>query len=56
MYQELEVAPDSIRVEDSAPRVLCDCACGEPVPADGDEAPAGNKTAVNLEVHYDING
>jgi hypothetical protein len=56
MYRELEVAPDLIRAGDAASPAPCDCVCGEPAPADVDEAPAGNKSAVYIELYFEING
>lgn len=56
MYRELETPADQIRAEKQDSSTPCDCVCGEPAPSDADEAPAGNKTAVILEVHWDING
>ena len=56
MYRELETRPDQAKAEESKSPAPCDCVCSEPAPADGDEAPAGNKSAVILQVYYDING
>jgi hypothetical protein len=56
MYRELEVVPEPIRAGDVAPPVPCECDCAEPTPADGEEAPAGNKTAVITQVYYVMNG
>ena len=56
MYRELEVLPDAPRAENPESPTPCDCVCGEPAPADSAESPAGNKTAVIMEVYWDING
>lgn len=39
-----------------APAAPCDCTCAQPVPADGGEAPAGNRSLVNTGVYWTING
>ena len=56
MYRELEVVPESIKAEDDASPVPCECDCAEPAPADGEEAPAGNKTAAITQAFYVMNG
>lgn len=60
MYRELEEklqagqgGPDA---REPGAEAICDCQCAEPVPEGAAEAPAGNKSAVNLRLHYEING
>ena len=56
MYRELDTPAEPIQAEKPDTSTPCDCVCGEPAPADAAEAPAGNKTAVIMEVYWDING
>lgn len=39
-----------------APAVDCECSCAEPTPADGDEAPVGNRSLNQTGVHWVLNG
>lgn len=56
MFKELEDGGTGTGPEQPAPAGECNCACSEPVPADGDEAPAGNRSLVYTGEYWDING
>lgn len=55
MYHELDAADRKPTPDEPAPKAPCQCACGEPAPADGD-TPAGSRANVYLEVQWDIGG
>lgn len=62
MFKELEsTTRDQALAKDPepgtpAPAAPCDCTCVQPTPADGGEAPAGNRSLVLTGVYWDING
>lgn len=56
MYREMEPVPDPDPTGIPESPAPCNCDCGEPTTADGDEGPAGNKSAVDFEMYWDING
>lgn len=60
MFREFEADtkpdPGTPGSAEPEPMVPCDCVCGEPASDGAAEAPAGNKSAVDLRLHYEING
>lgn len=59
MYRELEPEQAAAEPGQPAPEDACECNCAEPAPAgraEDEETPVGNRTAVQIDVHYDIGG
>lgn len=56
MYRQLETYRAKPTPEEPVPAGVCNCACSEPVPSDGGDVPAGNRSVVQVQEYWDING
>ncbi|MBP8298604.1 MAG: hypothetical protein KAX84_21040 [Burkholderiales bacterium] len=56
MFKELEAQAEKPAHGEPGPEGICDCQCSEPEPADGEAAPAGNRTLAYSQKYWDING
>jgi hypothetical protein len=56
MFKELEAQAEKPAAGEQGPEGICDCQCSEPEPADGEAAPAGNRTLAYSQKYWDING